>query len=222
PPLNGLEGSTASTPTRCPRARSARTSSLVVVDLPTPGEPVRPMMRALPVYGASSAAIAGTVSSPDSTNVISRATARGSPSRARLTSMGTSRLRRTDPLIPSSPFAAHRRRSLPPPSRSWHPTSCLRHSNDQSVALAAAAAERRDPGAAAPAPQLQGEGEDEPGAGHPDRVTQRDRPAVDVDDVLAHPQVAHRPDGDRGEGLVDLNQVQVGEGHAGLVQRMPD
>ena len=55
--------------------------------------------------------------------MISRATARGSPSRARLTSMGTSRLRRTDPLIPSPPPATGT--VAAPPSRSWHATSCL-------------------------------------------------------------------------------------------------
>ena len=39
PPENGDEGSTASTPTRWPRARIAAMSAEVVVDLPTPGDP---------------------------------------------------------------------------------------------------------------------------------------------------------------------------------------
>ncbi len=42
PPVNGDEGSTANTPTRRPDARNAVTKADVVVDLPTPGAPVRP------------------------------------------------------------------------------------------------------------------------------------------------------------------------------------
>ena len=45
PPVNGEDGSTASTATRFPRARNARTSALVTVDLPAPGAPVRPITR---------------------------------------------------------------------------------------------------------------------------------------------------------------------------------
>ena len=56
PPENGDDGSTASTPTRRCCARSSRTSSDVVVDLPTPGGPVSPTTCARPVYGASAAA----------------------------------------------------------------------------------------------------------------------------------------------------------------------
>ena len=41
--MNGEDGSTASTPTFFPSARIAVTSAEVVVDFPTPGEPVRPM-----------------------------------------------------------------------------------------------------------------------------------------------------------------------------------
>ena len=54
PPENGEDGSTARIPTRLPRARYAVTR-LVEVDLPTPGEPVSPMMWALWACGANAA-----------------------------------------------------------------------------------------------------------------------------------------------------------------------
>ena len=54
PPVNGEVGSTASTATLRPAARNAPTSALVTVDLPTPGDPVRPMIRAPPVSGRRS------------------------------------------------------------------------------------------------------------------------------------------------------------------------
>ena len=49
PPEKGEEGSTASTPTRLPALRYSVTNAEVVVDLPTPGEPVKPTMWARPV-----------------------------------------------------------------------------------------------------------------------------------------------------------------------------
>ena len=56
PPENGDDGSTARTPTRLQAFRNARTSAVVVVDLPTPGAPVSPSTCACPVCGASAAA----------------------------------------------------------------------------------------------------------------------------------------------------------------------
>src|SRR5690606_39435783 len=53
PPVDGDDGSMASTPTRLPCARSAASSIDVDVDLPTPGGPVSPMTCAFPVYGVS-------------------------------------------------------------------------------------------------------------------------------------------------------------------------
>jgi len=44
PPENGEDGSTASTATERCASRSAAISAAVMVDLPTPGEPVRPMV----------------------------------------------------------------------------------------------------------------------------------------------------------------------------------
>ena len=46
PPLKGLVGSTATTPTVSPFSRYLLSRASVRVDLPTPGEPVMPMMRA--------------------------------------------------------------------------------------------------------------------------------------------------------------------------------
>ncbi len=96
PPENGEDGSTASTPTRCPCPRSARTSIDVEVDLPTPGDPVSPITRARPVCGASAAATSRSAGEASSTSEISRATDRASPSRARATSVSTSAARRVE------------------------------------------------------------------------------------------------------------------------------
>ena len=46
PPEKGLVGSTATTPTVSPLARKRSTKASVMVDLPTPGEPVSPITRA--------------------------------------------------------------------------------------------------------------------------------------------------------------------------------
>src|SRR5690348_6276264 len=164
PPVNGLDGSTASTPTRRPSARNCRTSSLVVVDLPTPGEPVRPTTWACPAYGASAAATSGSAGSPFSTRLISRATERASPSRARATRVGTSCRRLT---LTAPPRASRARRKAD--SRGGH-------LDDQRVALATAAAQAGRAEAAAAALELQRQGQHQAGAGHADRVAERDRP----------------------------------------------
>src|SRR5437763_1831891 len=49
----------------------------------------------------------------------------------------------------------------------------------------------------------------QPGAGHADRMAQGERATVDVDDLLGHAQLLHRLEADRGEGLVDLDQIEV-------------
>ena len=58
------------------------TSAEVVVDLPTPGAPVRPTTVARPPYGARAAITSRSSGEASSTSEISRATARASPSRA--------------------------------------------------------------------------------------------------------------------------------------------
>ena len=87
PPLRRLDGSTASTATRCPAAVSRVPSSSMNVDLPEPGVPLTPTRTALPVAGSTSSsrrpprpAASGRV---DSINVIERANARRSPARSR-------------------------------------------------------------------------------------------------------------------------------------------
>ena len=49
---------------------------------------------------------------------------------------------------------------------------------------------------------------------HADRVTERDGAAVHVDDVVGDAEVVHRREADRGERLVELEQVDVGDLHA--------
>src|SRR5664280_504561 len=73
PPENGDDGSTAMMPTFRPRMRALRASAAVSVDLPAPGEPVRPVTRAPPVRGNTSARSAWKRGSPDSAHVIARA-----------------------------------------------------------------------------------------------------------------------------------------------------
>ena len=51
PPLKGLAGSTAMTPTECRSRQNSATSRSTSVLFPAPGGPVTPMMRALPVWG---------------------------------------------------------------------------------------------------------------------------------------------------------------------------
>src|SRR5690606_8742656 len=67
------------------RLRSAATSAPVVVDLPTPGGPVRPMIRARPAAGASPAMISRSSGAAFSTRETARATARRSPRSTRST-----------------------------------------------------------------------------------------------------------------------------------------
>ena len=79
PPENGLEGSTATTPTRSPAARARATSASTSVDLPTPGDPVTPTTNAPPVLGYSAASASRAPSAPSSRSRMSRAAARRSP-----------------------------------------------------------------------------------------------------------------------------------------------
>ena len=61
-------------------------------------------------------------------------------------------------------------------------------------------------------------GRDQPDAGRADRVTERDRAAVDVDLVHVDAVDAGPRQDDGREGLVDLEQVEVADRHAGLVE----
>src|SRR5215470_2466518 len=85
PPLNGLVGSTASTPTSRSSARMHATSASVSVDLPAPGAPVIPTDQALPVCGCSRLTTARAPVPPCSTSDSSFAVATRSPASARST-----------------------------------------------------------------------------------------------------------------------------------------
>ena len=95
-------------------------------------------------------------------------------------------------------------RSLPSGSRDG--------ADQDGVALAAATAQRGRAGAAAAAGELEGEVQGDAVAGHAERVAHGDGAAVDVDDVHRDAEVIGRRDADRGERLVDLEQVDVGDG----------
>ena len=71
---------------------------------------------------------------------------------------------------------------------------------------------------AATAAQLVQQRERQAVAAHADRVAEGDRPAVDVDDLVGDAEVGHRGHADRGERLVDLEQVDVGDRLAGPVE----
>src|SRR5438034_6729384 len=79
PPLKGLVGSTATTPTRWPAARSRAVMRSVSVDFPAPGGPVTPITCARPVCGWSRLMSAGRPGARFSTSVIRRARATRSP-----------------------------------------------------------------------------------------------------------------------------------------------
>src|SRR5439155_21115863 len=79
PPVKGLLGSTAITPTVCPRSRMTLTSASASVLLPVPGAPVSPTRYALPVWGCNSAASSVACGSRSSARLIALASARTSP-----------------------------------------------------------------------------------------------------------------------------------------------
>ena len=88
----------------------------------------------------------------------------------------------------------------------------------EGVALSAAAAERDCRPALAAAGELERGVQGEPRAGGADRVAEGDRAAVDVDD-LGRGRDHGRTERDRGERLVDLDEVEVGALPAGLPGR---
>ena len=79
PRVKGLVGSTLTTATRLPRARSSRTRAPMSVLLPTPGAPVMPTRQARPVDGWRSAARRRPSGPRRSTRLIARPSGRRSP-----------------------------------------------------------------------------------------------------------------------------------------------
>src|SRR3954451_2017604 len=92
------------------------------------------------------------------------------------------------------------------------------HLDDDGVALPAARADSRNAEAAATPAQLVHQRAEYASAAGADRVAERDRAAVDVHLRLVDAEHAHRVDRDRREGLVDLEQVNVVDRQACLLE----
>ena len=84
PPENGLDGSTATTPTVRPAARAAAIRRSTRVLLPAPGGPVMPMVQARSGRGPSRRISASAAGPPRSTTLMARASARGVSNYVRL------------------------------------------------------------------------------------------------------------------------------------------
>src|SRR6478752_6668212 len=147
----------------------------------------------------------------------------------------SSRLRaaRRSTISTSSPRAAAsaRNRSRPPPAvvcsaiqnLSWRscvlqrfPRACAAAGSvaveQQRLALAAAAAQRNGRLAGSPALELVGRVQGKPCAGGPDRVSQGDGSAVDVAPLQRVVEVLQGLHRHGAESLVDLDEVEVGDG----------
>ena len=85
PPVKGLDGSTAMTPTLAPSARSLAVSLSTSVDLPAPGGPVTPSTCARPRRGWIERMISARPGMRFSTRVMRRAKASRSPESMRWT-----------------------------------------------------------------------------------------------------------------------------------------
>src|SRR4051812_43231464 len=92
---------------------------------------------------------------------------------------------------------------------------------DHRVALAATRADGRHTEPAAAPAQLVDERADDARAAGADRMPEGDGAAVHVDLRLVDSQHPHRVQGDRGERLVDLEQVDVVDREARLLERGP-
>src|ERR1700722_13508485 len=138
-----------------------------------------------------------------------------------MTSMPASRKARAMILAPRSwpsrPGLATTTRILPLGGASADTCSDLQ---DNRVALSAAGADRGAAVAAAATAQLVDERADDARAGSADRVTEGNSTTVDVDLVLVDAEHPDRVERDRGEGLVDLPQVDVLGFQAGLLQSL--
>ena len=66
------------------------------------------------------------------------------------------------------------------------------------------------------------EGGDDPGARAAERVAESDGTAVEVDLLLVDVEELHVGEGDDGEGLIDLVGVDLGLGHAGVLESLGD
>src|SRR6476661_4582270 len=94
--------------------------------------------------------------------------------------------------------------------------------DDHGHALAAADAHRLDAERLVRLLEAVDQGGHDAGTGHAERVTEGDRPTVDVELVVGDAEVTGRRDDLGGERLVDLEQVDVVDGLAGTPQRLLD
>src|SRR6476661_7701226 len=87
--------------------------------------------------------------------------------------------------------------------------------------LADADAHRRHAVAAAAPAQLVQEGDDEARAAHPQRVPERDRAAVHVHPGRIEAELADHGEALGGEGLVQLDEIDVVAGDPGPLEQLP-
>src|SRR5437899_7821970 len=113
---------------------------------------------------------------------------------------------RERPIFSSTISRTSRRNSSSSSGSANRPSFTLgsaRAADDQGVALAAAAAQRRPPEINAAPPHLVGQRQHEPGAAHSDGVPEGNGPAVHVHYLLVGPEHPRGVQGHGGEGLVD-------------------
>src|SRR4051794_32641195 len=84
-----------------------------------------------------------------------------------------------------------------------------RYAKDQRVTLTAATTQGRDTRTATATLQLEREVKSEPSARSTNWVTEGDRATVDIDAVVGDTEVLHRLDGDGGERLIYLVEVEA-------------
>ena len=81
-------------------------------------------------------------------------------------------------------------------------------------------AHRREAVAPAATAKLVQQRGDEPGAAHAERVPDRDRAAVDVHPLLVEAELAHDGEALRRERLVQLDEIELVDGHPGAVEEL--
>src|SRR5690606_30018387 len=86
-----------------------------------------------------------------------------------------------------------------------------RHLDDERVTLTAAATEGRGTDAATAPLELERQVEGDARAGHANGMAHGDRATVDVDLLRVQTQLLGRRQADSGEGLVDLDEVEVAD-----------
>src|SRR5690554_3265032 len=90
--------------------------------------------------------------------------------------------------------------------------------DDDGISLTATTTEGGGADSATACHQCVDQSDHETGAGRPERVTQCHGATVDVDPVDRQVEESGRPQRNGGEGLVDLDDVEVGGGETGLLQ----